>query len=919
MASSRRQAVATGRGGQGPKSSILDPKWLQGRSKFQDDDDAMMRIKIPLKPQDPELKSDPDDIGKLQKSLASEYTTKYLESIGVAPSKAALELVRKNLPIERTTLIPTRKSHGGVEDAITITKPDIHYEMKLPLFLPKPKELVVLGMMNRAGADEPQTSSSSQQTSRVLPPEDEELSDEAQEQESGAAGSSGPPSGHGGAPGGRDKASSTKEERQPRTFQAMASKFTFPFTVHEERRRLKAPDMVQYQPPRPNNGPQGNSAQGSTSPVSNNATQRISLPVETATLAHADASTPVGTGGDGRGYHGGEGAATNRDSTLRGGAATNRSDDSRTPDPTLRRVMVSKALQYLGGAASQGGREAAHEPQLTSRARAAMRDKRGSYPGVGTTTDKAFGGGLGGGSTRPPPGNTGASNSNGLYNDQGALRSPPAYGRPVDDLSSTYRSQGGGDSGGEGAAYRGGPSGEAPGRDFQALAGVGGRRGVSTAELTARGKDGLYATSTRSTSAPPLDRGGPTVRTIPSSRDGATARKDLSTTTRVGTASGVSPPQRTPRKGAGEDGASLIASRGGRDKGAWGAHWREHISEEVAEEIQQPFVVTDELVLMLLSDYEMSLLQWREGVSDEVLAGRVSEADFERTMDELSCESSVALIRTMLVYLYDAHMRQLPPSDPEQEQRCLQIHALWARMRQKHQHKRPSLFFTLPVILLGLRVAVEAAFTRAFPAWASCEAGVYELGVMNEVVTAMLDPHNYHSEISLLQSSSRAIQIMRRYASKTHPSNKQHAYSTSPLIRSAIVTPHSREVRALMYHAGHHAVSPAPGANGRGANDDHDGPNDSRHNPAHHGSPTMSNQGLDTIPRALAQTGGGRTGTGTVGGPGRAQGGAHRGDGAQEQAHAHEHRLHLYETALSGTVHRRGADSHARKHLVQPR
>lgn len=48
--------------------------------------------------------------------VGSEYATRYLEQIGVAPSRAALEMVQKNIPL----------SHKNIKTTFRVRRPGLH-------------------------------------------------------------------------------------------------------------------------------------------------------------------------------------------------------------------------------------------------------------------------------------------------------------------------------------------------------------------------------------------------------------------------------------------------------------------------------------------------------------------------------------------------------------------------------------------------------------------------------------------------------------------------------------------------------------------------------------------------------------------------------------------------------------------------
>ena len=77
-------------------------------------------IAIPLKPREKPVNL-PSDV---KKSLRNELDVRYLESIGAAPSKTNLAMVRKHIPPDKCTFSTAWKSRGWISDTLFITLQD---------------------------------------------------------------------------------------------------------------------------------------------------------------------------------------------------------------------------------------------------------------------------------------------------------------------------------------------------------------------------------------------------------------------------------------------------------------------------------------------------------------------------------------------------------------------------------------------------------------------------------------------------------------------------------------------------------------------------------------------------------------------------------------------------------------------------
>ena len=77
-------------------------------------------IAIQLKPREKPIEVSPEE----QKQLRNELDVRYLESIGAAPSKANIAMVRKHIPSDKCTFATAWKSRGWVSDTLFISLQD---------------------------------------------------------------------------------------------------------------------------------------------------------------------------------------------------------------------------------------------------------------------------------------------------------------------------------------------------------------------------------------------------------------------------------------------------------------------------------------------------------------------------------------------------------------------------------------------------------------------------------------------------------------------------------------------------------------------------------------------------------------------------------------------------------------------------
>jgi len=99
--------------------------------------DMVYRLK--LKPPD-----DPNFSPSVQ-ILESEYGSRYLEGLGVAPSRSTLDLVHKNVPLSQKCVNTTLRAKGHVNDEIQITVPPLTHQPKVPQVI-NPHAVLQLGL-----------------------------------------------------------------------------------------------------------------------------------------------------------------------------------------------------------------------------------------------------------------------------------------------------------------------------------------------------------------------------------------------------------------------------------------------------------------------------------------------------------------------------------------------------------------------------------------------------------------------------------------------------------------------------------------------------------------------------------------------------------------------------------------------------
>ena len=226
-------------------------------------------------------------------------------------------------------------------------------------------------------------------------------------------------------------------------------------------------------------------------------------------------------------------------------------------------------------------------------------------------------------------------------------------------------------------------------------------------------------------------------------------------------------------------------------------------SNELAAELAQPFAVTREAVLSLQSDFEACLVGWHEGLAVEALRGRLTATQFKAAARELSTDATLDLFADAATLCYGLVLKPGGLAPAEQSALVYRLLERFDARRRYFHSSRSRLFFMLPMLLLSLRVLVEGLFSTAFPLWATTDEGANGLEEMDAMITGLLDPHGYHGELPLLQSTPSAVGLLRRHQRLTHPHASRHFYDTSPKLRAVLGgEPASKGARVMLARGG---------------------------------------------------------------------------------------------------------------------
>jgi hypothetical protein len=148
-----------------------------------------------------------------------------------------------------------------------------------------------------------------------------------------------------------------------------------------------------------------------------------------------------------------------------------------------------------------------------------------------------------------------------------------------------------------------------------------------------------------------------------------------------------------------------------------------------------------------------------------------------------------------------AILESLDSKDMEylQQVRLFSLQKEFSAVYEEQRKSRVGLFFSLPIFLMFLRLSIQSLFTTMYPLWSRTKDGHESLASMDKVCCDLLDPHGYlERNLSILQSSPSAIDVISKNPSKGHEAEHFHFTDTSSLLRSALLSPSSAATRRIM-------------------------------------------------------------------------------------------------------------------------
>lgn len=152
-------------------------------------------------------------------------------------------------------------------------------------------------------------------------------------------------------------------------------------------------------------------------------------------------------------------------------------------------------------------------------------------------------------------------------------------------------------------------------------------------------------------------------------------------------------------------------------------------------------------------------------------------------------------------------------SEADRQRVYLTMTDTFSNVKNKFYGQNAQLF-QIPVMLLSLRVAVEAIYTKSYPAWFSLKddvdqttCGDLTMMYINDAITQLFDPNQFYSHISPVESTIEAIRVSQkaqhRMTRKQNDSLRDKFYTTSSTIQSIYPRPSAgNSTRILQQNGG---------------------------------------------------------------------------------------------------------------------
>ena len=170
---------------------------------------------------------------------------------------------------------------------------------------------------------------------------------------------------------------------------------------------------------------------------------------------------------------------------------------------------------------------------------------------------------------------------------------------------------------------------------------------------------------------------------------------------------------------------------------------RQMLQAELKIEMSQEFIPRDEDFMIHHRGFWDAVIEWKKQQPKSTIRTSLRNELMSFTLAEISSDLAVSFFKNLVAFFYEYFVS--PPEVPDfrdvQARRALELQEVFYRIRSQCQAFRDGgLSFTMPILLLSVRIFVKKMFIAGFPLWSATDEGVSTMKDMNEMITALFDP-----------------------------------------------------------------------------------------------------------------------------------------------------------------------------------
>lgn len=148
------------------------------------------------------------------------------------------------------------------------------------------------------------------------------------------------------------------------------------------------------------------------------------------------------------------------------------------------------------------------------------------------------------------------------------------------------------------------------------------------------------------------------------------------------------------------------------------------------------------------------------------------------------------------------HINQVPLDEYHKRQLFISITKIQSKLESSKTIKKIFTVFTMPMILLAVRVFVDYIFRSTYVKfYEEIRHDMIMSKLLNDVITIILDPNMYYSRFSFFESEKDAMKLTyHKVRSSQLPKINSKIFTRSALVKSLFPVPSEGKVRAMFGH-----------------------------------------------------------------------------------------------------------------------